>query len=192
MSQQDIPTEFNDHNTLLSESGFASSNTWYHGTTSGLVSSILQNGIQRSGDVELNKAIKHTMATIGNSYNESKQPVFITQSKSLAYYWANKKTHSRNMQLAAKNEGKETPAVIEMTLPDELQDQVKTDVGAAAFLLTGTDEYVDYVNALYSEMKLEQPNIDPMTADRMDYQNKLGMAYINKDIPAEYVKEIKA
>ncbi len=28
------------------------------------------------------------MATIGNNYTESVEPVFLTQSKELAYYWA--------------------------------------------------------------------------------------------------------
>lgn len=192
MSQQDIPALYRDHDQLLSESGFATGNTWYHGTASGLVESIKQNGLIRSGDKELNSAIKQTMATIGNSYKESKQPVFITQSKSLAYYWAEHKTRSRNIQLAEKNEGQETPVVVQIDMPEELRGEVKPDVGAAAFIITGNDAYIDFVNDLYTEMKLDAPEIDPIKADRMEYQNKLGMVYINKDIPANNVSILKA
>ena len=86
----DVPTQFQDAKDLLTEDGFAVNDVWYHGTSSALWSSIKENGINRSGDRDLNKKAKNTMATIGNSYTETIQPVFLTQSKELAYLWAEK------------------------------------------------------------------------------------------------------
>ena len=84
----DTPAFLKDAKDLLAKQGFATSDTWYHGTSSALVDSIKEQGLKRSGDKALKDAAKKTMATIGNSYTESIEPVFLTQSKELAFYWA--------------------------------------------------------------------------------------------------------
>lgn len=175
------PTFLQDAKELLSEQGFATSNTWYHGTSSALVDSIKAQGLKRSGDKALNAAAKKTMATIGNNYTETTEPVFLTQSKELAYYWAEQTVRNRSVRI----EGEETPVVIQVTLSDELNGQVKTDVGAASLLMVEEGEaYLAYLASAYEAANLEVPQIDLMKADRMDYLNKLGMAYYDADIDA--------
>ncbi len=65
----------------MSENGFATGDTWYHGTSSALIASIQGQGLKRSGDKALNEAASKTMATIGNNYTRIGEPVFLTQSK---------------------------------------------------------------------------------------------------------------
>jgi len=86
----ELPEIYNDVQTVLGEDGFAipTNGVWYHGTSSALVDSIKENGLVRSGDKAFNQVAKQTMATIGNSYTEQREPVFLTQSKALAYFWA--------------------------------------------------------------------------------------------------------
>ena len=84
----DIPSYLQDAKDLLTKDGFATSDVWYHGTSSALIGSINGSGLRRSGDKVMNQAAKNTMATIGNSYTEQREPVFLTQSKELAHYWA--------------------------------------------------------------------------------------------------------
>lgn len=71
-----IPTHLQDAKTLLSENGFATGETWYHGTSSALLDSIKTQGLKRSGDKSFTEAALKTMATIGNDYTESVQPIF--------------------------------------------------------------------------------------------------------------------
>jgi RNA:NAD 2'-phosphotransferase (TPT1/KptA family) len=82
------PILFQDAKDLLTKQGFVTSNTWYHGTSSALIDSIKEHGLKRSGDQVIKAAAKKVMATIGNHYIQSVEPVFLTQSKQLAYYWA--------------------------------------------------------------------------------------------------------
>ncbi len=181
------PAEFQDSKQLLSEDGFAIGNTWYHGTSSGLIASIQQDGLKRSGDKAMKQAAKQTMATIGNSYTESFEPVFLTQSKELAYYWAEQAVRNRKVRFEAD----ETPAVVAIALPDDLNKNVKPDVGAASLLMVKEGEvYLAYVTGLFDKVGLNTPSIDLKKADRMEYLNKLGMAYYDKDIPAEFVSII--
>jgi hypothetical protein len=180
----DIPANFQDPKALLSENGFATGNTWYHGTSSGLLGSIQRDGLKRSGDKAMKQAAKQTMATIGNSFTESFEPVFLTQSKELAYYWAQQAVRNR----AVRFEADEQPALIEITLPEELNAKVRPDVGAAGLLMVKEGEaYLAYVASLFEKAGLEAPSIDLMKADRMEYLNKLGMAYYDKDIEPEYL-----
>ena len=44
---------------LLSETGFACGETWYHGTSSALLASILEQGLKGSGDQALQQAERH-------------------------------------------------------------------------------------------------------------------------------------
>jgi hypothetical protein len=127
----DIPAFLQDAKELLTEQGFTTSNTWYHGTSSALVDSIKVQGLKRSGDKVIKEATKKTMATIGNSYTESIEPVFLTQSKELAFYWAKQTVRNRSVRI----EGDEQPVVFAVKFPDTLNTQVKPDVGAASLLL---------------------------------------------------------
>ena len=130
------PIFFQDAKDLLTKQGFAVSNTWYHGTSSALIDSIKEHGLKRSGDQVLKAAAKKTMATIGNHYIQSVEPVFLTQSKQLAYYWAQQTVRNRSVRI----ECKKLPAVITVNLPAVLNNQVKPDVGAASLLLVKEGE----------------------------------------------------
>jgi hypothetical protein len=179
------PAFLKDAKVLLTERGFTTNNIWYHGTSSALVDSIQKQGLKRSGDQALRKAAKKTMATIGSNYTETTEPVFLTPSKELAYYWAGQTVRNRSVRI----EGNETPAVLEVKLEDALNSKVKPDVGAASLLLLKEGEnYLAYLATLYQENGFNIPEIDLMKAARMDYLNLLGMAYIDSDIPSDCIK----
>lgn len=180
----DTPQYLQDAKDVLSSAGFAVGELWYHGTSSALVSSINGSGIRRSGDRAMNQAAKNTMATIGNSYTETEQPVFLTQSKELAYYWATQAVQRRSVRV----EGEEAPVVFELRLPKSMQDRVRPDVGAASLLMLKEGEYfMTAVAKLYHDHGAGELDIDLMKADRQDYLNKLGMAYLDDDVPPGYV-----
>ncbi|SFG39958.1 hypothetical protein [Neptunomonas qingdaonensis] len=173
------PAFLKDAKDLLTEQGFTTSDTWYHGTSSALVESIKKQGLKRSGDKMLKEAAKKTMATIGNNYTESIEPVFLTQSKELAYYWAEQTVRDRSVRV----EGDEQPVVLTVKLPKELNTQVKPDVGAASLLLVKEGEnFMAYLAGVYQANGFNAPDIDLMKADRMEYLTKLGMAYLNADV----------
>jgi len=179
------PPFLKDAQNLLNKQGFATCNIWYHGTSSALVNSIKEHGLKRSGDKELNEAAKKTMATIGNNYTQSIEPVFLTQSKELAFYWAEQAVRNRSVRI----EGNEQPVVFSMTLSEELNRQVKPDVGAASMLLLNEGEkYMAYLAGIYQVNGFGIPEIDLKKADRMEYLSTLGMAYINEDIDPSYLK----
>lgn len=181
----DTPAFLQDSKDLLTAQGFATSNIWYHGTSSALVDAIQQQGLKRSGDMALRQAAVKTMATIGNDYTETTEPVFLTQSKELAYYWAQQTVRNRSVRI----EGEEQqPVVLAVTLPETLNDKVKPDVGAASLLLISEGEnYMAFLASIYQANQQAVPAIDLMKADRMDYLTQLGMAYIDADIDAGYV-----
>ncbi|UZE96614.1 hypothetical protein [Alkalimarinus alittae] len=183
MTNIETPTYLQDAAQLLSADGFKLTGTWYHGTSSDLTDSIMDKGLIGSGDAELNKMAKQTMAAIGNSYTERKEPIFLTQSKELAYYWANEKAELRKTRFGSDA----TPVVVELTLPEDLASKVKTDVGAATMLLTGNDPYIEYIQALYTQNKILLPKLDPTSIDRMAYLNVLGLAYLSVDVPADHL-----
>ncbi len=168
----------------LTEQGFSCGNTWYHGTSSALADTIKQDGLKRSGDPQLNEATKKTMATIGNKYTATVEPVFLTQNKALAHYWAEQKVRERSVRI----EGNEQAVVFSITLPESINKQVKPDVGAASLLLVKEGEnFMAYVAGLYQEKGLAAPDINLRSADRLEYLNKLGMAYIDNDIAVDYL-----
>lgn len=180
----DIPAYLKDDKALLTDAGFACGDVWYHGTSSALLGSIQAYGLKRSGDKAMKQVAKQTMATIGNSYTESIEPVFLTQSKELAYYWAMQAVRNRSVRV----EGDEKPVVLAIQLPEEQAEKVKPDVGAASLLLIPEGEaYMAYVASLYQNNQLLAPEIDLKAADRMDYLSKIGMAYIDQDIAFEHV-----
>lgn len=175
----DTPAFLQDAKDLLTEQGFTSNDTWYHGTSSALVDSIKAQGLKRSGDRELKEAAKKTMATIGNAYTEQTEPVFLTQSRELAFYWAKQTVRDRSVRV----EGDEHPVVFAVKLPEELNGQVKPDVGAASLLLVKEGEnFMAYLAGIYQVNGFGVPSIDLMNADRMEYLSKLGMAYFDADI----------
>lgn len=183
------PSFLQDAKQLLTPDGFRAGDVWYHGTSSALIPSILQHGLKRSGDKDMKQAAKQTMATIGNNYTESIEPVFLTQSKELAYYWAEQAVRNRSVRI----EGDESPAVLAVKLPEDLQAGVKPDVGAASLLMIKDGEqFLAFVTGLYEAAGQPVPSIDLMKADRLDYLNKLGMAYYDKDIDAQYLSEVTA
>jgi hypothetical protein len=182
-----IPALFQDAKNLLTEQGFTTSNTWYHGTSSALVDSIKNQGLIRSGDSVLKDAAKKTMATIGNIYTESIEPVFLTPSKALAFYWAEQAVRNRSVRIEDNGQ----PVVFTVMLPDELNRQVKPDVGAASLLLLKEGEnFMAYLTDIYQTNSLDGPDIDLMQAERNQYLRILGMAYINADIEALHIKLI--
>jgi hypothetical protein len=182
-----VPDHLQDAKDLLSEAGFTTSDTWYHGTSSALLESIKKQGLKRSGDKALKQTAKKTMATIGNSYAESIEPVFLTQSKELAYYWAEQTLRERSVRF----EGEEQTVVLAVKLPEELLCKVKPDTGAASLLLvSGSNSYLKDLGEIYKANGQTLAEIDPIKADRMDYLNKLGMAYIDQDIDAQYLEAL--
>jgi hypothetical protein len=78
--------------------------------------------------------------------------------------------------------------VYKVTLDESLNEKVKTDVGAAAMLMVEADDYLELLADIYKANGMEMPNIEPATADRMVYLNKLGMAYINTNIPVSCIE----
>ncbi|MBE0505385.1 MAG: hypothetical protein IBX50_01535 [Marinospirillum sp.] len=181
----DIPAFLKDSKDLLTEQGFATSNVWYHGTSSALVDSIQTQGLKRSGDQALRESAIKTMATLGDSFTETNEPVFLSQSKALAWYWANQTVRNRSGRI----QGDEAPVVLEVKLPEALNQKVKPDVGAASLLLLETGEnYLAYLACLYQQNGINLPEIDLMKANRMDYLNLLGMAYLDNDITPDCVE----
>jgi len=185
----ETPSYLQDSKTLLSEDGFAHSDVWYHGTSSALVGSINGSGLRRSGDSAMNQAAKKTMATIGNNYTEQREPVFLTQSKELAYYWAQQAVRRRSVRI----EGEEMPVVFEVKLPSDQLSKVRPDVGAASLLMMKNGEaFMFFLARLYEENNAGILDIDLMKAERDEYLNKLGMAYFDGDIAPGYVSLLEA
>lgn len=180
-----VPAHLQDAQHLLSAQGFATSNTWYHGTSSALVGSILQHGLKRSGDQALNDAAKQTMATIGNTFEATVEPVYLTQSSELAHFWAAQTVRNRSVRVGGDNQA----VVLKATLPDAINAEVRPDVGAATLLMVDTGErYMAHVAQLYQASNLPAPDINLKSADRMAYLHTLGMAYLDTDIAADVLE----
>ena len=182
------PQHLKDTQTLLTKTGFTTSNIWYHGTSSALVASIQLQGLKRSGDQALNDVAKATMATIGNNFQDVTEPVFLTQSKELAFYWAQQTVRERGVRFG----GSEEPVVIKVNLNEDQQSRVKPDVGAMSLLMMRDGEaFMARIAKLYQDNNLAVPEIDLRNADRMDFLNILGMAYINEDISRGCIEELR-
>jgi hypothetical protein len=181
------PIFLKDAKIVLSARGFTTSHIWYHGTSSTLIDSIIKQGLKRSGDNALKNAAKKTMATIGNHYTESTEPVFLTPSKELAYYWAAQTVRDRRVRL----EDNADPVVFAVTLPEALNAQVKPDVGAMSLLLLKEGEsFMAYLAGIYQSNNLDVPEINLLKADRLEYLSMLGMAYIDADISTTHLELI--
>lgn len=185
----DTPAYLQDAKDLLSSEGFATGDVWYHGTSSAVVGSINGSGLMRSGDRAMNQMAKSTMATIGNNYTETREPVFLTQSKELAYYWAEQAVRRRSVRI----EGEQTPVVLAVKLPEAERAKVRPDVGAAGLLMIKEGEgFMTYLAKLYQDNDAGVLDIDLMNAPREDYLSKLGMAYYDGDIKPGYVSLVEA
>jgi len=183
------PSHLQDLQSLIGDKGIATGDRWYHGTSSALVDSIQSQGLKRSGDKDMNRAAKSTMATIGNNFTESVEPVFLTQSKELAYFWALETVRKRSVRI----EGEEAPVVFELALTEDLQGKVKPDVGAAGMLIVhGGGEYLEFLKARYADAGQTFPELDLSTIAREDYIRILGMAYLDQDVAVEYLTILTA
>jgi hypothetical protein len=179
------PAFLQDAKELLTNDGFATGDVWYHGTSSALLESIQKQGLSRAGDKAMKHVQKSTMATIGDSMTESHDPICLTQSKELAYFWASQTVRDRSVRF----EGEETPVVLAVKLPKEFEEQVRPDTGAAGMLMVdGGGKFMDFLKELYKKNEITLPEIDPIRSDRSVYLNFLGMAYIDKNIPPEYIE----
>lgn len=184
MTELKTPEYLQDAKELLSDDGFATSNVWYHGTSSGLITSVTNQGLVGGGDAALMKRMQSTLQTIQAPAFTAEDPVFLTQSKELAYYWADQKAKSRNLYFS----NGETPVVFEVTLSEEENTQVKTDAGGAALLMEPGNAYLKHLGEVYKANGKELEEINPLKADRMVYLNKLGLAYSNQPISKKAVK----
>jgi hypothetical protein len=171
----------------LGADGFLCDNIWYHGTSSALAEKILTTGLKRSGDSDMNNAVQNTMATIGDNMGTHEEPLFLCPAKSLAWYWALQTVHKRHTHLGTD----EQPVIIAITMPDELAQEVKPDVGAASILMHPEGEdYLAYLCGIYQARDLPHPNLEPVQAERMDYLKKLGLAYFNGDLDCSLLQQI--
>ncbi|MBK8972041.1 MAG: hypothetical protein IPM37_11930 [Hahellaceae bacterium] len=178
-----VPAHLQDVKTQLTAEGFAQGTVWYHGTSSALLDSIQADGLKRSGDRAMRQAVKKTLATIGENRSESIEPVFITPSRELAYFWA-----QQTIKRRGRFEGAEEPVVLALNLPADWQGKVRPDVGAAALLMVGGNDYLTFLQACYADAGLSIPDFETVQLDRLDYLRKLGMAYMDCDIPASYLQ----
>jgi hypothetical protein len=188
MSKEHIiaPDYLKDAAYLMSDDGLAASNVWYHGTTSSLVKSIKNKGLHGGGDAAWIKRTQGTLQTIGNRTFESQDPVFLTQSKELAYFWAQQRAHSRNLYFQKD----ENPVVIKITLNESDNAKVNPDAGGAALVMEPNNAYVTYVKTIFAANGRDLDDFDPTKADRMIYLNRLGLAYTNDFISGKFIEVV--
>jgi hypothetical protein len=182
------PDYLKDADSLITKDGFPASNVWYHGTSSSLVKAITNKGLHGGGDSAWIKRTQGTLQTIGNRTFETKDPVFLTQSKELAYFWAQQRAHSRNLYFQKD----ETPVVLKITLNEQDNAKVNPDVGGAALVMEPNNTYITYLKDIFKNNGLDLDDFDPTTADRMTYLNRLGLAYTNDYIPGKFIDVISA
>ncbi len=183
MNEFTTPDFLKDAGQLLSADGFATSDVWYHGTASGLADAIRSGGLKGSGDAELMERQLKTLSTIGHESRDQKDPLFLTQSRELAYFWANQKAHTRALYMQQE----ETPVVFAVNLPADLNSRVTTDVGGAALLMEPGNLYLLWLKELYQQNGQQLPELNPFKCDRMDYLNRLGLAYLDAEIAPQYL-----
>jgi hypothetical protein len=188
MSKEHViaPDYLKDAAYLMSDDGLAASNVWYHGTTSSLVKSIKNKGLHGGGDAAWIKRTQGTLQTIGNRTFESQDPVFLTQSKELAYFWAQQRAHSRNLYFQKD----ENPVVIKITLNESDNAKVNPDAGGAALVMEPNNAYVTYVKTIFAANGRDLDDFDPTKADRMIYLNRLGLAYTNDFISGKFIEVV--
>lgn len=178
-----IPDSINDLDQLMSDKGIDSGETWYHGTASGLLPSIEKQGLIGGGDQELTNRTQQTLGTIGGRQFETQEPIFLTQSKALAYYWAIKKTHVRNLYFQKQ----ETPTVLAVT-----SNAIKPDVGGAALLMEPNNEFITLLKEAYQQRGVELGELDPRKIAREEYISRLAMAYTLETIAPANIQQVQA
>jgi hypothetical protein len=188
MSKEHViaPDYLKDAAYLMSDDGLAASNVWYHGTASSLVKGIKNKGLHGGGDAAWIKRTQGTLQTIGNRTFESQDPVFLTQSKELAYFWAQQRAHSRNLYFQKD----ENPVVIKITLNESDNAKVNPDAGGAALVMEPNNAYVTYVKTIFAANGRDLDDFDPTKADRMIYLNRLGLAYTNDFISGKFIEVV--
>jgi hypothetical protein len=188
MSKEHViaPDYLKDAASLMSDDGLASSNVWYHGTASSLVKGIKNKGLHGGGDAAWIKRTQGTLQTIGNRTFESQDPVFLTQSKELAYFWAQQRAHSRNLYFQKD----ENPVVIKITLNEADNAKVNPDAGGAALVMEPNNAYVTYVKTIFAANGRDLDDFDPTKADRMIYLNRLGLAYTKDFISGKFIEVV--
>jgi len=173
------PAYLRDDPELLTKTGFALSNTWYHGTSSLLLPSILDRGLNVSGDTELNLVVKHEMESHGLPYLESKEPIYLSPSKEVAHYWASRTSIARSRRFG----GDDKPVVLEVTLPDDLNDLVSADIGGYQRIMGGADAFLPILKAKYKAKSIVLPSLKGNSA----IINITGLANINTAIPVDCI-----
>jgi hypothetical protein len=188
MSKEHViaPDYLKDAASLMSDDGLTASNVWYHGTASSLVKGIKNKGLHGGGDAAWIKRTQGTLQTIGNRTFESQDPVFLTQSKELAYFWAQQRAHSRNLYFQKD----ENPVVIKITLNEADNAKVNPDAGGAALVMEPNNAYVTYVKTIFAANGRDLDDFDPTKADRMIYLNRLGLAYTNDFISGKFIEVV--
>jgi hypothetical protein len=188
MSKEHViaPDYLKDAASLMSDDGLTVSNVWYHGTASSLVKGIKNKGLHGGGDAAWIKRTQGTLQTIGNRTFESQDPVFLTQSKELAYFWAQQRAHSRNLYFQKD----ENPVVIKITLNEADNAKVNPDAGGAALVMEPNNAYVTYVKTIFAANGRDLDDFDPTKADRMIYLNRLGLAYTKDFISGKFIEVV--
>lgn len=166
---------------LLDSNGFKISNVWYHGTSTLLLSSILERGLESSGDQQLNNYMKSLMGTF---YVSGMEPVYLTPSKEVAHYWA-KQTVSAKEKLFGN--GGET-AILVVNLPDEPNELVVPGLGGCRKVLSDQCEYLRLVNSLYANSNITFSKLSEL--DDLDLIKSLGLACISNDISKTYINPL--
>lgn len=179
-----VPDICKDASDLLTDDGFTCSNVWYHGTTSAHIKAIKNKGIHGGADSAWTKRTQGTLSTIGNRNFESSDPVFLTQSKELAYFWAQQRAHARNLYF--RND--EEPVVFRAELPEGDNAKVRPDVGGAAMAMEPGNAYLVFLKDIYEASGKTLEEFNPLKADRMDYLNRLGLAYTDDYIPGKFLE----
>ena len=187
----DTPKHLQDAGEVLGAGGFTTGQTWYHGTSSDLLASILEHGLKRSGDEVMNAATLQTMATIGDRYQPTVEPVFLTPSRELAFYWACQRVRERAIRAGSRANQAASPVVLRVALPPDLNDKVRPDVGAASLLLVPEGEaFMAKLASIYQREGQGVPDIDLRNANRMAYLKTLGMAYLDDDIAPSCIDQV--
>lgn len=174
-----LPTYLRDNSGLLNRDGFVLSNTWYHGTSTELLPSILENGLLVSGDEKLNAYVKYEMESRGGSYRENREPIYLSPSKEIAYYWANQTAQSRGRLFG----GSDKPVVLEVNLPEHLNFDVCPDKKGYSMIISQEDDCLKLLKKKYRLKKFTLP----LAKNDNEIISIAGLAHINTSIPADYI-----
>lgn len=177
-----LPIYLRDDSKLLNRDGFVLSNTWYHGTSTELIPSILENGLLISGDEKLNSFVKYKMESYGEVYRENREPIYLSPSKEIAYYWANQTAKSRGRLFG----GSDKPVVLEINLPEHLNSDVCPDKKGYKMVIDQEDDFLQLLKKKYGQKKFALPVAKVDT----EIISITGLANINASIPVGCISTI--